>query len=208
MSLWTASSRFLSLGPSVWTEEASLHLRTPFLLRVLSLGSYCHDVVVDSRRRTITFRKRFLWAFSHKRNVAFGEVDHLDYEYKGVPTGWSYLHGTTDEIDTYIVSLVLKGAGERIPVATFRGEGAVCTGWTGVLFSDDTALDLHGTQGDDSLTLVEGLRRILGVPLGKQIGPIRDVQGVLWRCTACARNSPPRRPKCQYCGAPAAPVSE
>lgn len=207
MSLWTASTRFLSLGPTVWTEDASLHLRAPILLRVLSLGSYCRNVVVDSRRRTISFRQRYLWAFSHERNVTFDEIDHLDYDYKGLPTGWSYFHGTTDEIETYVVSLVLKGTGERVPVATFHGEGAVCTGWSGVLFSDDTALDLQGTQGDQSLSLVEGLRRILGVPLGKQIGPIRDAQGVQWRCTSCLRNSPPRRPKCQYCGASAAPVS-
>lgn len=208
MSLRTLSSGLLTLGPSVKTEGGVLRIRTPLLLRTLSLFSFERRVDVDSRRRVVRFATRFLWAFTRERTLRFEEVEHLDYDYASLPTSWSHWHGTTDEIDRYTVSLVLRGSGERVRVATFHGEGAVCTGWGGMIFSGDTAMDWQGTQDEQSLSLVEGLRRILGVPLGKQIGPIRDADGLLWRCSACRRNGPPRRPRCQYCGGAAAPVSD
>ena len=208
MSLRTFSSSLLTLGPSIGNEGGVLRLRTPRLLRVLSLGSFCRTVEVDSRRRRVRFLTRRLWAFTAERSLGFEEVDHLDYEYASLATEWSWWHGPTDEIDRYTVSLVLKGTGEKIPLATYHGEGAICTGWEGVIFSDDSPIDGQGTQDEQSLSLVEALRRILGVPLGKQIGPIRDGDGHLWRCRGCGRHGPPRRPTCQYCGAAASPEGQ
>ena len=201
MSLFSATTGFLSLKPSISAEGGVLRVRTSALLRALGLFSFGRTVTIDPRRRTIALETRRLWAFGGKRTIPFERVDHLDYDFSSLPTSFSFPHGTTDQVEKYTVALVLKDPQEQVEVATFHGEGSVMTGWEGVFFSGDSLMDWSGDQGAASLTFVEVLKKILGVPLGKQIGPIRDKEGVLWRCTGCGRNSPPARKRCQYCGA-------
>lgn len=200
MSLFSATTGWLSLKPRISTSGGILRVRTSTLLRALGLFSFGRTVWIDSRRRTIAVETRRFWIRSGWRTIPFERVDHLDYDFSTLPTSFSFPHGSTDQVETYTVSLVLKDPQEQVEVASFHGEGSVMTGWEGVFFSGDSLLDWSGNQGDSSLTFVEVLKKILGVPLGKQIGPIRDKEGVLWRCTACGRNSPPARKRCQYCG--------
>ena len=117
-------------------------------------------------------------------------------------TSWSYFHGATDEIEKYTVSLVLKGSEEYVFLAAFRGEGAIQTGWSGVLFGDDDLVDYSGDQEGAARGFVGTLQRVLDVPLGKQLYHAADATGTHYRCSECGRNSPPNKSKCQYCGKP------
>ncbi|MFP4106904.1 MAG: hypothetical protein ACLFVU_12545 [Phycisphaerae bacterium] len=45
------------------------------------------------------------------------------------------------------------------------GEGAVETGWSGVLLSGDDLLDFSGDQGDASCSYVDLLQQWTGAPL-------------------------------------------
>jgi len=200
MSVYSATTGWLSLKPRITANGGILRVRTSALLRALGLFSFGRTVWIDSRRRTIAVETRRFWIRSGWRTIPFERVEHLDYEFSTLPTSFSFPHGSTDQVETYTVSLVLKEPAESVEVASFHGEGSVMTGWEGIFFSGDSLLDWSGNQGDSSLTFVEVLKKILGVPLGKQIGPIRDKEGVLWRCTGCGRNSPPARKRCQYCG--------
>lgn len=200
MSLFSATTRFLSVKPSISASGGILRVRTSALLRALGLFAFGRTVWIDSRRRTISVETRRFWIRSGWQTFPFARVEYIDYDFSSLPTAWSAPHGTTDQVETYTVSLVLKEPREEIEVASFHGEGSVMTGWEGVFFSSDSLLDWEGDQGAASLTFVEVLKKLLGVPLGKQIGPIRDKEGKLWRCSGCGRNSPPKRERCQYCG--------
>lgn len=56
--------------------------------------------------------------------------------------------------------------GESLPLPSFRGEGTVATGWTGVLMGDDL-LDVGGDQEKQSRLVARALCRFLDVPLGR-----------------------------------------
>jgi len=55
--------------------------------------------------------------------------------------------------------------GKSVKLWTFFGEGAVRTGWTGVVFGGDELADFAGTQEDDSRHFLELLQFFLKKPV-------------------------------------------
>ena len=202
MSLYRVTSSFLSLKPRIWREGGRIRLRTGLLLQALSLFSWRRRVTIDPGAQTVTVETRYLWGLQRRRAVPFSSVEYIDYGFGSLMTGWSLWSGTTDQVESFSVALVLKGSGERVTLAKFRGEGSRMTGWSGVLLGGDDLVDWSGDQEEASRSFVRTLQAILQVPLGKPVATARGFEGERYRCVSCGRDSPPNKTRCQYCGKP------
>lgn len=194
MSLYEVKSSMLTLGPRVWRQGGRIYIRTNLALQVLALGSYARTVVVDPEMRRVEVAVRHVWAWSRHRLIPFARIDHIDYRYGGLPTDFGLFHGAMDRVERFLIELVLDDD-ERVPVASFRGEGSEMTGLGGVVFSGDSLIDHAGNQDDSSRALVEVLVEAIGVPLGKPLASAR-----LRVCSACGRHAARHETRCTACG--------
>jgi hypothetical protein len=194
MSLYEVKSSAFTLGPRVWHQGGRIYVRTNALLRALALGSYARTVVIDPQMRRVDVGVRHVWVWARHRIIPFARIDHIDYRYGGLPTDFGLFHGAMDRVERFLVELVLDD-GERVPVASFRGEGSAMTGLGGVLFSGDSFIDYAGDQDESSRSLVEVLIDAIGVPLGKPLASAR-----LRVCSACGRHAARREARCPTCG--------
>ena len=206
MSLATREVSWLSLAPRVSIDRSSLRIRTNALLEVLSLGASCTEAVIDSRRRRIDVRRRRFWRTSF-RSYRFSEVDHVSYNHADLGTSWiasaslrgGVQAGRADTVERFCLGLVMKD-GERVPIATFRGEGARTTGLMGVALGDDV-LDFHGSQERDSRALVEQVLARLQVRLGPALLAEERGAELTQQCPSCGQRTSINRADCLYCGA-------
>jgi hypothetical protein len=194
MSLYEVKSGLLALGPRVWHQGGRIYVRTNLLLQVLALGSYTRTVVVDPEMRRVDVGVRHVWVWARHRFIPFAHIDHIDYRYGSLGTDFGLFHGTTDRVERFLVELVLDD-GERVPVASFRGEGSAMTGLGGVVFSRDSVIDYAGNQEDTSRALVDLLVEAIGVPLGKPMSSAR-----VFVCSACGRHAGRGEARCSACG--------
>lgn len=206
MSLIQATTSLLALKPRVWRDENRLCVRTGFLARLLCLFAAERSVVVDPAARVIRITSRAWWFARRRSEIPFDRVVHIDYRFDSLPTGFSIV-GTTDQVESFTIALELKDPRETVDLATFQGEGSRMTGWEGALLGGDSLIDWTGDQEDASRGFVRTLQAILRVPVGAPVPHVADAAGVLYCCTSCRRNSPPRRIKCQYCGGAVATVT-
>ena len=130
---------------------------------VFSLGAYYKRVEIDPDRRRISVKRSYCWIFQSAREYAFDDVVRVAYDCDSIPTSFSILGESTDELDMFRVSVELKSR-ELVRLWTFYGEGAVATGWKGVLLGD-AITDVSGDQGDASL----GYAMVLCAMLGKTL---------------------------------------
>ena len=139
--------------------------RSSFKSQLLTLFSYCRKVCVDRAEETITIRTRYLWFLCSVRTVPFDRIWRINYSYSSFPTSWSLWVGTTDEVEKYIVSLELTSPRETVKLFSFVGEGAVETGWAGVIFGRDRIIDFAGDQDDASRSYIDLLKEFTGKSL-------------------------------------------
>ncbi len=165
MSIYTITSRFHALKPKVWLEESRLMARSSLLVQLLSIFSYCKVVCVDRLYRTVTIHTRFFWLVSRTRVIPFNRIKRIDYSFSSIPTSWSIWVGTEDDIEWFSVSLELAETLETVRLFSFLGEGAVETGWTGVLLSDDSIIDFMGDQEVTSRNYIDLLKVFTGKTL-------------------------------------------
>lgn len=194
MSLYELKSGLFTLGPRVWHQGGRIYIRTNALLQAFALGSYARTVVVDPEMRRVDVGVRHVWAWARHRFIPFAQIDHIDYRYGSLTSAWGMFHGATDRVERFLVELVLDD-GERVPVASFRGQGSVMTGLGGVMFSGDSLIDYAGNQDDTSRALVDVLIDVIGVPLGKPLSSARVLV-----CSACGRHAARRETRCSACG--------
>lgn len=198
MSLREVRASFLTLGPKVWRDGERLHIRTSTLVQVATLFLRWRAVAVDPQRRRVEVETRTAWFLASRRAIPFDDVEHLDYQYRELPTSWSWLYGATDSIERYTIDLVLRD-GERVRVAAVTGEGSVSTGLGGVVFGGDDLIDARGAQQERSLGLVDQLSALIGAPLGRPFVSDGN-RGSTTVCSACNRHVPASQSSCQYCG--------
>jgi len=103
--------------------------------------------------------------------------------------------GRQDEVEWFTISVVTESR-ETHELCSFFGEGAVFTGWSGVLLGDDSSWDVSGTQEEESRSFINELKHLLDLPLGKPIEQMVDCVP----CPECGRNVAIYAPKCIYCG--------
>jgi hypothetical protein len=165
MSLWSQKLPFLSLKPKVRMEGEALTARSSLLVQLLLLFSYCKRVRVDARRQTVTIEWRFLWLFRRRKEVPFARIERILYEASDMGTSWSLFHGRTDSIERFSVGLSLTDPWEKVHLFSFTGEGSVETGWSGVIWGDDSMVDFRGDQAEASGSFVDLLQKLTGKPL-------------------------------------------
>lgn len=166
MSLYTHTSGLLALKPRVWVDGARLYARSALAVRLLSLFSYDKTVCVNRLARTVTVWRRVLWVLGGAREVGFDRIESIEYAHSSLPTSFSFFYGAQDEVESFAVCLRLAGPRERLKLFSFVGEGAVETGWKGVLFGNDDWVDLEGDQEASSRHFVRLLHRFTGARVG------------------------------------------
>lgn len=194
MSVYEVKSSMLTLAPRVWHQGGRIYIRTNWLLQTLALGSYARTVIVDPAMRRVDVGVRHVWVWARHRFIPFSRIDHIDYRYGSLTSDWGMFHGATDRVERYLIELVLDDD-ERVPVASFRGQGSEMTGLGGVIMSGDSLVDYAGNQEDTSRALLDELLAIIGVPLGKPLLSAR-----VFVCSACGRHAGRRDTRCTSCG--------
>jgi len=200
MSITGVSSRFLTLRPRIQREPGIMTISTGGLSSFLSLGMSRRRVEVDSMRKEIRFSQRTAWFFVNTYCLHFDDISHLDYGYKsyGTSWGWSFSgFGRQDEVERFTLSAVDRNDDPHV-ICAFSGEGAVHTGWSGVLLGDDDLWDASGTQEEESRSLVDELKRLTGKPLGKPLSALVEMKA----CPKCGREVSDYAAKCLYCAHP------
>lgn len=162
MSLLRASFSFLAIKPKVLLAGDWLITRSSFIMRLLSLFSCFKCVIVDKRKKNISISEKYFWVFSKSRCIPFEQIKRINYSFSSVPTSWNLFVGTTDRMEWFTVSLILCDTYEEVRLWTFFGEGAVATGWKGILLGEDEILDLSGDQKASSLNYIKLLQSFTG----------------------------------------------
>lgn len=200
MSLISGRFRFLTSRPKIRATPDTLTISTGWQSRLLTLGLRTRRVEIDTSNRRLTFATRTAYFFARHWRLGFDELSHLDYGMGSLGTDYGWTDrgfGAQDSVESYTIDLVTT-AGQRHRVCAYRGEGAVQTGWTGVLLGDDSVFDAAGTQQSESKQLVEMLSNVLALPIGQPL----DSAAAMPTCPACGQRTAARRTTCLYCGAP------
>ncbi|MDA3798129.1 MAG: hypothetical protein PF692_03505 [Kiritimatiellae bacterium] len=180
-------------------ENNFMVIRNSSLIRLMTLGLNLYKVEISSAEQNISIHKRYAYIFSSKTEIPFSDIDYVDYSFESITTdiGSAYRgFETTDQSERFAVYVVTHDNHKHL-IASFIGEGAACTGMSGVLFSDDSLIDLSGTQEEESRKFAKYLAQFLGVKIGQPMEDIVDMR----KCPVCAHSCSYYIPKCIYCGA-------
>lgn len=199
MSRFSLELSVLTSRPYILESRKSLVIKTGFLPAVLSLFMVLRRVEIVPSVRRIQISRRIGLFLVRSKTLAFDEVSHIDYAYGSMGTSWGITSeglGRHDQLESFSISIVTKRE-EKLFVCAFRGEGAVWTGWTGILLGNDNLMDFAGTQERESAKLAVYLSKLIGVPIGK---PPVDVPEMI-KCPSCGHSLAPNSLDCLYCGA-------
>ncbi|GIW92275.1 MAG: hypothetical protein KatS3mg110_0316 [Pirellulaceae bacterium] len=158
-----ATMRLLSICPRIRKKSGRLVASTAWILRLLLLGTTYRKVVVDPNTRTISIYSRYLWLVRRRRVISFGEIQAVTYGYEdlAIASLFSYAH---DSIDCFSVGLRLKD-GMEIGLFNFVGEGTFSNNgpFPDWLYWPEFALDMSGSQENESRVFVDLLSKMIGV---------------------------------------------
>lgn len=162
MSLSTVVTNLLALKPKIWIEGTRLYAASSIAGRVLSLFSRYRKVIVDRKKKFVYISTKKFWVFESVKVIPFSNIERIDYSYFDIATRWiPYAYETTDQVECFTVSLCLIQPEEKVKLFSFIGEGAVETGWIGVLQGDEI-VDFCGDQAPSSRNYVNLLMKFTG----------------------------------------------
>jgi hypothetical protein len=203
MSLFFEELSSLTIRPVIIKTPYSVIFKNNFLLRLATLFLYTSTVKISERTRTILICERWFYVFPRVVSLNFEELSHLQYSFNSSGTSWGLLWGMAgpelgryDSIESYSIKVVTH-TGREYSLCTFFGEGAECTGLSGILLGRDEIIDFAGTQSEESRSLVSYLSTFIGIPLTRPIA----LPGKTAVCPACRHTIPRTSPRCIYCGA-------
>ena len=198
MSVWQIELPFLSMGPISRIENECLVIRNTFIQRLCTIFTDLRHITIIPRQRLLLYHRRLFYFNDISQTIPFDDMSHLDYTFHSIGTDWGITaerFGRHDQVESFRVELVLKD-GTRYPLCAFQGEGAVSTGWIGVIFGDDDLFDLSGTQESDSRRFVSALAKLLQIPM---ISPYITEEGFV-TCPECDHPTSRVSATCLYCG--------
>ncbi|MDW8424636.1 MAG: hypothetical protein RMK51_01790 [Meiothermus sp.] len=155
--------RLFSIGPRIQKQGARLVVTTALRLRILSLGAFCRQVVVEPRKGWLMIHDRQFWFVERTRLIPFEQVEVVIYGFEDWTFGgWFFRARNTQEL--FRVGLRLR-SGRELDLFRFYGEGpfvneSYLPDWW---FWDEFATDATGTQEQESRLLVELLSKMIGV---------------------------------------------
>ena len=204
MSLVVPTVKGFSLQPTVRETNEAVIIRTGLLTALLTLFLRTHRVKIVPVLRKIFIRTRTAWFFKSSKQVDFRDISHVDYSYESYGTDYGITAtgvGRHDEVERFSVSVVTNDRSHHF-ICSFRGDGAVATGWTGMLLGNDEMFDIRGSQESESRKFAMYLAKLLGVTIGKPVTAMADMA----TCPACKRPTSLYKPTCLYCGAAIEPT--
>ncbi len=158
-------TRLFSLCPRIRKDEDRLVASTPWRLRLLTLGTFFRQVIVDPDRKEVIIRRRYFWLFPRERRIPFEAVRGVTYGYQDVTPGasWFWAHDSTD---LFRVGLKLDRLDE-VHLLSFFGDGTFTNDgplpdwfyWENYLF------DLSGIQERESRAYAELLSKMLNAAI-------------------------------------------
>jgi hypothetical protein len=157
--------RLLSIGPRIEKRGGRLIARSPWRVRIATLGCYAKTLVVDPERRIATVSHRWFWFFTSKSKIKFDHIEAIAYSYQDWAIG-SFFSWAHDSTDLFRVALKLHGD-DVVSVFSFFGDGTVTNHgpWPDWVYWEEYLTDLSGTQERESRAFVELLSRMIGVPV-------------------------------------------
>jgi hypothetical protein len=197
MSILGYSSSILTLRPTLIKRRNQLVIKNGFIARLFTIFLFLRKVEICYDDKIIIYSVTLFFLFNKTKLIDFTELSHIDYTYNSIGTSWGFKapgFGRHDQVESFTISIVTKEK-EKYVVCSFRGEGAVSTGWMGIIFGDDI-IDFSGTQESDSRQFVSYLSKRLGIPIGKQY----DFSKIETNCQSCGRRISKFSSKCMYCG--------
>src|SRR5262249_11452334 len=135
-------------------------------LRLLTLGSWSREVVVDPKQGHVTIHRRYLWFFRRRRRVRVGQIPAGGYGYPDPVAGGPPLSVAHDRPAPFSTGLRLSD-GEELHLFHFFGDGTFANHgpWPDWLYWEEYLFDVTGTQERESKGFVELLARMVGVPV-------------------------------------------
>lgn len=202
MSLYFEELSSLTLRPVIIKTPYSVIIKTNLLQRLATLFIFNRYVEINERSRTLFLSERWFFVFRRTVRLGFHELSHLDYSYNSSGTSWGLLWGPAgpelgryDSFEFYSIRAVAHD-GREYTLCTFLGEGAECTGLSGVIMGRDGIIDFAGTQGEESRSLVSHLSLFIGIPLTRP----DTIPGKTVICPRCKHRILRKSSCCIYCG--------
>lgn len=161
---------FLSSQPKVRITSELIEVGPSVTQMIRNLGIGDARLLVDSKARRLVVVRRSFWFFRSRRILAFDRIEHITHECETLGEGLGYVTGESGGHETFAIGVRLK-SGEKVPLIELSGDAPEIQ-QTFTLPGErirarvDEALDLAGTQQEDSLELVDLLQARIGVPLG------------------------------------------
>jgi hypothetical protein len=160
-------SSLYSIGPKIRREGRRLVVRTSVPALLLSLGLYWKRVVFDPDARTIRISRRFLFGLiPTERTIRFDDVDAITYDYRDLNLTTA-LGFTGDSKERFEVGLKLFMRREQVSLFAFTGDGSFqnTSVWPDWMYWEEFALDVRGTQEEESKAFVDLLEKMLKKPI-------------------------------------------
>jgi hypothetical protein len=161
----TISLSVLAMCPRLTRRRGRLIATTAWRQRVMTLGAIYRQVIVDPKQQVVIVRRRYFWFFKRARRIPFDHIKAIGYGYSDA-SGGSWLPGGHKPCDNFTVQLKLHGGGD-VHLFSFYGDGAFQNNgpFPDWYYWSDYALDLSGTQTEESRAYVELLSKMTGAPV-------------------------------------------
>lgn len=161
---------FLSTAPKIRVTSDLIEVGPSASQLIGNLGAGYARLLVDSKSKRLVVVRRSFWFHRIRRIVPFNQIEHITYEHEGHGDSMGYVSGESAHHETFAVGVRLK-SGEKVPLIELAGDAPQILEeirLPGMRISSRVteALDLAGTQQEDSLHLVDLLQARIGVPLG------------------------------------------
>ena len=158
-------SGLFSLCPRVAKLDGRLVASTPYRSRLLTLGLFYRQVIVDPKEQVVRLHRRHGWLFAHDWHIPFGAIQAVTYGYEDWNPFASF-QLARDSVDWFTVGLKLKNQTQHhlfsfVGDGTFQNDGRL-PDW---LYWDEYLTDVSGTQENESQVFAELLSKMIGVPL-------------------------------------------
>lgn len=160
---------FLSTAPKIRVTSDLIEVGPSVSQLIGNLGAGDAKLLVDSKSKRLVVVRRSFWFFRSRRILPFSLIEHVTYECEGHGESLGYVTGESAHHETFAVGVRLK-SGEKVPLIELSGDAPMIhevllpTEYLDAKVEE--ALDLAGTQQEDSLRLIELLQARIGVPLG------------------------------------------
>lgn len=161
------SFRLFSIGPRIQKQGVRLVVSSAQRLRILSLGAFSRQVVVEPRKGWLMIHDRQFWFLERTRLIPFEQVQAVTYGFEDWTFGGWFLQAR-DTQELFRVGLRLS-SGEEFDLFRFFGEGHFVneSNFPDWWFWEDVLTDLSGTQEKESRLLAELLSKMTGVKVDR-----------------------------------------